>query len=81
MSEKKKKQGLRTLDEIKACEKDFLTPEDVAPFLKVDAWNINIACRDRPDLIRFPFCVIGTRVKIPRVGFIHWYEWNTGARA
>ena len=73
---KQKETVMRTLDDIKACPKDFLTSADVAPFLRCDAFNINLQAKADPSKLGFPVCVLGTRVKIPRVGFIKWYEWT-----
>ena len=66
---------MRTLDDLKACQKNFLTTADIAPFLHCDAFNINLQAQKDPSKLGFPVCVLGTRVKIPRVGFIKWYEW------
>ena len=73
---KQKETVMRTLDDIKACPKDFLTTADVAPFLRCDAFNINLQAKADPSKLGFPVCVLGSRVKIPRVGFIKWYEWT-----
>ena len=73
---KQKEPVMRTLDDIKACSKDFLTTADVAPFLRCDAYNINLQAKADPSKLGFPVCVLGTRVKIPRVAFIKWYEWT-----
>lgn len=73
-----KQQGpiMRTIDDLKACPKEFLTSADIAPVLRCDAYNINLQAQADPSKLGFPVCVLGTRVKIPRVGFIKWYEWT-----
>lgn len=75
MSEKKKT-GFRTIEEVEACEKELLCPEDIAPLLRCDAYNINLTMKQDPRLLGFPACMITNRVKIPRVGFINWYKWQ-----
>ena len=75
MSETKKKRGFRNIQEIKDSDKDLLTPEDIAQILKCDAYNINLQAHADPSKLGFPVCVMGNRVKIPRAGFIRWYEW------
>lgn len=72
----KKKPGFYTLDAIKACDREFLTPGDIAPFLQCDQYSINLQAQADPKKLGFPVCVMGTRVRIPRTGFIRWYEWT-----
>lgn len=74
MSEPKKK--MRTLDDLKACTKTFLDPADIAPVMHCDQFNINLQAQADPSKLGFPVCVMGRRVRIPRVGFIRWYEWT-----
>ena len=69
-----KKQGFRTLDEIRCCQKEFLVPTDVAPFLRCNAYSINMQAQENPALLGFPVVVINRRVKIPRQGFINFFE-------
>jgi len=71
----KKKKGFRTLEEIEACDKNFLVPEDIEPFLGCDRYSINLQAREDPSALQFPICRMGTRVKIPRIGFINWYKY------
>jgi hypothetical protein len=63
-----------TVNEIKVLDREFLIPADVAPILGCDAQDIRVAARQRPDLLGFPVSVIGTRTKIPRLGFLNWLE-------
>lgn len=65
-----------TYAEIKASDKDFLTPNDVAGVLRCNPHEIRLKARDekwRP-LLGFPVVCIGNRVKIPRIGFINFWE-------
>lgn len=67
-----------TFAEIKSCGKDWLTPNDVAGALGCNPQEIRLKARDekwRP-LLGFPVVCIGSRVKIPRVGFINFWEGN-----
>lgn len=59
-----------TLDEIKQSDAVFLTPADIAPILGCDPNWIRRAAHDRPELLGFPVCVIGTRTRIPRKPFL-----------
>ena len=63
-----------TLDEIRACPREFLVPREVAPLLGVDPQDIRVCARQCPERLGFSVAVIGTRVKIPRVGFLNWME-------
>lgn len=63
---------MRTLEEIEACQKTMLAPQDVAGFLRCDPYSINIAARTAPEALGFPICKMGTRVRIPREGFVRW---------
>lgn len=67
-----------TLSEIKALDKEFLTPAEIAPILGCDAQDIRVTARQRPDLIGFNFTFVGTRMKIPRRAFIKWVEGGEG---
>lgn len=63
---------MRTLEEIEACEKTMLAPADVAPFLGCHPYTITLTARQQPELLGFPVCVMGSRTRIPRDGFVHW---------
>ena len=63
-----------TLDEIKKSDKPVLTPADVAGVLGCDPNKIRVTARQRPELLGFPVCVVGTRTKIPRLPFIQFLE-------
>ena len=66
---------MRTIEDVKRCEKEFLAPADIAPVLRCDQYSINLQAQADPSKLGFPVCVLGTRVRIPRIGFIRWYEW------
>ena len=63
-----------TLDDIKAIDREFLTPAQVAEILNCSAHGIRIWARQTPEQLGFPVCVIGHRTKIPRRAFIAWME-------
>ena len=63
-----------TLDEIKVSDKTMLTPADIAPVLGADPQDIRVAAKLHPERLGFNVCVIGSRVKVPRVGFLKWME-------
>lgn len=61
-----------TIEEMSASTKNMLTPNDVCEVLGCSAYSINVQCRDDPDKLGFPVCMVGTRVRIPRIGFLRW---------
>ena len=63
---------MRTLEEIENCGKDMLVPTDVAPYLHCEPHSINRAAKDAPGLLGFPIIVMGSRVRIPREGFVRY---------
>lgn len=63
-----------TLAEIMKSEKDMLTPTDVAEVLGVNAYSINLQAKDDVRALGFPASKVGTRVRIPRLGFINWFN-------
>ena len=76
MNEKKKRRGFRNIQELKESDKDLLCPEDLSQILGCDPYNINLQAYQDPSKLGFPVCVMGNRVKIPKAGFIRWYEWT-----
>ncbi len=65
-----------TIDDIEKIEKNFLTPSDVAPLLKVKPYSINLQANEDINGLDFPASLIGTRVHIPKDGFIYWYKYG-----
>ena len=65
---------MQTLQEVEAYTGDFLTPKDVAKVLGCDAQTIRIQANRCPERLGFPVSVIGTRVKIPKVGFLRFMK-------
>lgn len=63
-----------TLDEIRACGKEMLSPADISEVLGSDQETIRVTARQYPERIGFPFTFIGNRMKVPRLGFIRWME-------
>lgn len=63
-----------TMNEIRETDKAMLTPADIADVLGSDPQTIRLMARQRPELVKFPYTFIGTRMKIPTAGFIRWYE-------
>ena len=63
-----------TFDEIKNYDEDTLVPTDIAPILHCSAYSINLQAQTDPTKLGFPVSMVGTRVKIPKQGFIAFWE-------
>lgn len=61
-----------TFQEIMDSDKDFLIPSDIAGVLNCKQYSINCQAKDDPSKLGFPVCLMGSTVRIPRLGFIHW---------
>ena len=63
-----------TLDDIKAIPREYLIPREVAAVLGTDGQAIRVWARQCPEGLGFPVVCIGSRVKIPKAGFIAYME-------
>lgn len=63
-----------TFSQMLESAQDFLTPEDVSGVLACRPYSINLQAKTDPARLGFPVCVVGTRVKIPRMAFIRWMQ-------
>ena len=63
-----------TLEEIKALDREYLLPREVAEVLGGDPQDIRVAAKQHPERLGFHVSVIGTRVKVPRRAFVAWME-------
>lgn len=65
-----------TFEEIKRSDKDFLIPADVAPVLGCKPYSVNVQAKADISKLGFPVTMMGTRVLIPRLGFIRWVQYG-----
>ena len=63
-----------TIKEMRVSCKEMLTPGDIAPVIGSDRFTISVTARQHPERINYPFTFVGNRMKIPRVGFLRWYD-------
>ena len=66
-----------TLTEIMELDREYLLPREVAEIMGCDAQDVRVAARQRPDLLGFPVCIVGSRVKVPKRAFVAWMEGNS----
>lgn len=69
-----------TLAEIETMDRDMLTPVIVSQYLGCSDHTIRLQARARPELLGFPVICIGSRVKIPKAGFLAYCRGEMGCR-
>lgn len=68
-----------TLTELAGmADKHYLIPREVAPLLNVSPYTINVAAQnpETRDKLGFPVIITGTRVRIPRIPFLHFMGYT-----
>ena len=63
-----------TLEEIRAIDREYLLPREVAAVLGTDPYSISVWAKQRPEELGFPVIRIGTRTKIPKRAFLKYME-------
>ena len=62
----------KSIQDIIALDRDYLTPAEIAGVLGSDPQTIRVAARVDPQRLGFPVVVIGSRVKIPKAAFLRY---------
>lgn len=62
--------------DIERLDCDFLTAAQVAAVTGSDPAFIRIQAHEDPDALGYPVCVQGSRIKIPREGFLFWAKYG-----
>ncbi len=63
---------MKTLAELQASDKVFLTPTDICGVLGSDPQTIRQTAREYPERIGYPFTFAGSNMKIPRIPFLRF---------
>lgn len=63
-----------TLQDIRAMDKEFITPDTASRILGCDPQYIRVTAREAKEDLGFPVVLIKSRVKIPRKAFIQFME-------
>ena len=63
-----------TIEEIRASDKTFLLPTDVAEVFGCDPHTIRLQARENPSMLGFPVTVMGKQTRIPRVAFLAFVD-------
>ena len=66
----------KTLKDIEQMNCDFLTAAQVAEVTGSDPAFIWLQAHEDPDALGYPVCVQGSRIKIPRLGFLFWAKYG-----
>ena len=67
---------MSTLEELRACEKCFISPCEAAPLLGVNPHWIRLMVRQHPEELGFQTIQSGRNIKIHRVSFLRYLEGN-----
>jgi hypothetical protein len=65
-----------TLVDIENAPGETIDVKDVASFLGMDAQCMRNQAQDEPAKLGFPVTVVGSRVVIPRRGFVHFIRYG-----
>ena len=63
-----------TLSDIKAMDKDMLTPDEVGQIVGCSGQVIRVTAKNAPQKLGFPVICVGSRTRIPRIAFIRYCE-------
>ena len=67
------------LSDIERIDKEFLTAAEVAPALGVNPQDIRSQAQSDASKLGFPVIVTGTRVRIPKEGFLYFCRFGRTA--
>ena len=70
-----------TVEDIRKMDKDFLTPLEVSAVLGSNPQDVRDVAKLCPERIGYPFTFTGNRMKIPRIGFLNWFDGKGCDRA
>lgn len=65
-----------TLLDIERLDREFLRAEDISPYIGLKPQSIRAQAQDNPDKLGFPVIVSGTRVLIPKEGFVNFCRFG-----
>lgn len=65
-----------TLTDIEGLDKEFLTAAEVAPVMGMDAQYLRSQAQSDRTKLGFPVIVIGSRVRIPKEGFLFFCRYG-----
>lgn len=57
-------------------EAEYIVPADLEEILGINPQDIRNQAHEAPELLGFPVIVTGTRIRIPRRGFIHYMKYG-----
>ena len=66
----------REYERLRALDKPFFVPTDIAPILSCEPYTINLTVYSDPARLGFPTMLTGRRVRIPRAAFLDYVARN-----
>lgn len=68
-----------TLKDIEQTDAEFLLASDIAPVLGINPQDIRSQAQSDASKLGFPVIVTGTRVRIPKEGFLYFCRYGRAA--
>ena len=65
-----------TLKDIEQIDREILTCEDVAELIGTNAQSLRSQAQASAEKLGFPVIVIGTRIRIPKDGFLYFMRYG-----
>lgn len=65
-----------TLTDIEKIPRDYLLPAEVSGVLNMQQNSLNVQAHENPDALGFPVIVTGSRVRVPKEGFLHFMKYG-----
>lgn len=69
-----------TLEDVQAIPKEFLLVSDVAEYLECDPQDLRVQAKSDREKLGFPVVMVGTRIKIPKEGFVFYMKYGRPVR-
>ena len=67
---------MMTVQEIQISQKIYLSASEVASILHCDPQAIRVQAHTNPKALGYPVIIIGRRVRIPRIPFLHYLGYK-----
>lgn len=65
-----------TLSDIEKIPRDYLLPAEVSEVLDMKQNSLNVQAHENPDALGFPVIVTGSRVRVPKEGFLYFMKYG-----
>lgn len=65
-----------TLSDIEKIPREYLLPAEVSEVLNMQQNSLNVQAHENPDALGFPVIVTGSRVRVPKEGFLYFMRYG-----